>query len=141
MQFYCWAFFSSAVVHLGNSWRVARLCFCEKRSLPSPSLTFSEWEFCLVGSGNPEVFCHIFFHTFVSVFCPPLTHAIIVPPAIFICGVHTGVYRWEENRFYFVEISILNIYRLSWQSLTKGVIFSKYFVCWMLSYRILLAKY
>lgn len=95
----------------------------------------------LVGSGNPEVFCHIFFHTFVSVFCPPLTHAIIVPPAIFICGVHTGVYRWEENRFYFVEISILNIYRLSWQSLTKGVIFSKYFVCWMLSYRILLAKY
>lgn len=62
-------------------------------------------EFCwigvlLVGSGNPEVFCHIFFHTFVSVFCPPLTHAIIVPPSICIYGVHTGVYRWEENRFY-----------------------------------------
>lgn len=41
----------------------------------------------------------------------------------------------------FVDISILNIYRLSWQGLTKGVIFSTYFVCWILSYRILLAKY
>lgn len=55
-----------------------------------------------MGAGNPGVFYDIFFHTSVSIFSHPVTHAIIVPSGIFICGVHAGVYRWEENRFYFL---------------------------------------
>lgn len=64
----------------------------------SQSLTEFCWTWWELGTQRCCV--TYFFHTFVSIFFHPLTHAVIVPPGTGTCGVRTGVYRWEENRFY-----------------------------------------
>lgn len=137
IQCYFRTSFSSAVLHLRNSLRFASFCLFEKRSLPSPLLSFAE----LSGSWEPRgiVTC---FSPLLCSFAVPLLLMLSLCFQAFVSVMYTQVCV-GGRRIDFILFSDKH-FEHSWAKLTrpsKRTDIQQILCKWVLSYSILLAEY